>query len=547
MNSQFLVVFPPLIVVGLVALTRQVIPAIATGIVVAALVSCQFDVMAAAKTAFDRFILANEIKNLSSWSLFWTSERLFVCLFLLALGVFIMLLRQSGGAYAYGSFVSKRLKSPVAAQLASLFLSLFFFIDDYFSSLTVGSVMQPITDRFKVPRVKLALLVNAIAAPLATLVPMTSWVAFIMAQMRNSGIAVQAKDGVLVVGDLFTIYLNIIPFLLYPILVVTATWFFVIKKYSFGIFALHEKIAEATGNLFAGKIPVARQQISAPIERQNNGSIVDFIVPLVIFLGAVFILMLRTGNYWLLDGNNDLVAAMQQANTFISLMLGSVIAVLLSFVFLFFRKRILINEVPLILKDGFDLMGSTIIVLLLIWTFSGLVTYDLKTGEYLAQFFIGNVSISYLPVMFFIIAALVSVMMGTVWGTMMMLFPLGIPLVVSMSTGQPPLYVDQIMMLYPVLAAIISGAVVGNHLSPISDVMLMSAASSGAYHMDVYRAQVSFSLPSIVASIVGFAIIGVMLQPYGWYVSIVVALAVSIAFNMAVLAFLSFRASIKKS
>ncbi|MFA6527160.1 MAG: Na+/H+ antiporter NhaC family protein, partial [Candidatus Babeliales bacterium] len=184
-----------------------------------------------------------------------------------------------------------------------------------------------------------------------------------------------------------------------------------------------------------------------------------------------------------------------------------------------------------------QLMGSSIVVLILIWTFSGLITKDLKTGQYLAQFLIGTIPLSFLPMMFFCIATVVSVMMGSAWGTIGMLFPLGIPLVVSMAGGQPPLIACDLLMLYPVLGAIISGAVVGNHLSPISDVMLMSATSAGAYHMDLYKAQVSFSIPSIIAAAVGFGIVGCMLGSYSLPASIATALFVGLFLNVVILAF----------
>ncbi|MFA6527691.1 MAG: hypothetical protein WCT20_04670, partial [Candidatus Babeliales bacterium] len=330
MYYQWLVVLPPIIVVTIVALTRRILPALSVGIISAALISKQCDVMEAGNTIFQRFMSASELKNLLSLEAFWSSYYLFICIFLLVLGVFIVLLRQSGGAYAYGTFISKRLKSATAAQCSSLCMSLFFFIDDYFSSLTVGSVMQPITDRYKIPRVKLAFLVNTVAAPLAIMVPLTSWVAEIMGQMRNSGIGVQGKVGALVIGDPFMMYLKIIPFLFYSIFVLIAVWIFVLKKYSFGIFAEHEKIAAATGNLFAGRIPVLRHQSPVPIERQNDGSMVDFVAPLGLLLGLVFFWMLRTGNASLVGGCNDLVTALQSANTAMSLMIGSVIAVLCS-------------------------------------------------------------------------------------------------------------------------------------------------------------------------------------------------------------------------
>lgn len=541
MNYQWLVVLPPLIVVALVALTRRIFPALIIGIVSAALIYSQFDVMLAGSTIVERFLIATEFKNFASVELFWTSQNLFVGCFLLILGVFIMLLRYSGAAYAYGTFVSGKLTSATSAQMASLCMSLFFFIDDYFSSLTVGCVMQPITDRYKIPRVKLALLVNTVAAPLAIMVPITSWAAQIMAQMRNSGVAFQSAPGAIIIGDPFMMYMHIIPFLFYSMLVLTAIWFFVYKKYSFGIFAQHEKIAATTGNLFAGKIPVMRHQSPVPIERQNDGHLVDFVLPLIFLFGAVFAWMLRTGNATLLGGCNDFVTALQQANTFESLMIGGLIAVTMSFIFLFFRKRILINELPAIVKEGCSLMSSSIMVLILIWTFGGLVTHNLKTGQYLAQFLIGSVPSACLPVMFFAIASVVSVMMGSAWGTISMLFPLGIPMVVSMAAGHAPLYACDLVMLYPVLGAIISGAVVGNHLSPISDVMLMSAASAGAYHMDLYKAQVSFSIPSIIATAVSFGVVGIMLGTYSVAASFATALFVGVVLNTMSLIILNYK------
>lgn len=534
---QWFVILPPLIVVTIVALTRRIVPALIIGSVIAALISKQGDAFEAGATLIQRFMTATELKKLTSPEAFWSSFYLFICIFLIVLGIFIILLRQSGAAYAYGTFINKYLKTPIMAQCSSLCLSLFFFIDDYFSSLTVGSVMQPLTDRYKIPRVKLACLVNTLAAPLAILVPLTSWVAEIIGQMRNSGVGPSDALGIVVIGDPFMVYVRIIPFLFYAILVIVAIWFFIIKNYSFGIFNKHERVAAQTGNLFGGNPPVRNYQTGIPAERYNNGRLSDFMVPLASLFIFVFVGMLYTGHAAFFGGNNDMITALQSANTALSLMVGACCAVLWSFLFLFYRKRILMEEVPGIIKEGFGLMGSSILTLVLIWTFSGLISQELKTGQYLAQFFMGAVSPAWLPVMFFGVATVVSVMMGSAWGTIGMLFPLAIPLIASLIAGNPPFLIHDLIMLYPVLGAIVSGAVVGNHLSPISDVMLMSAASAGAYHMDLYKAQVTFSIQTIIATAIGYGIVGWMLAGgYAVGTSVGVALGAGLLLNLLLLA-----------
>ena len=276
-NSWF-VILPPLIVIIFATITRRVRPALITGIVSAALIVCDFNIISSIRLIATRFIEKTEITQLTSWSSIGTCYYLFMLAFLFIMGILITIMQRSGAAHAYGNFVMKRITSATGAERSSLMLSTLLFIDDYFPCLTIGAVMQPVTDLFKVPRAKLAVLVSFIAAPLAIIAPLSTWVAFILTQLRSSGISTHITASTLVAADPFTVYLHSIPYMLYVPIVIFSLWYMVSRHLSYGIIAQHEQIAQTTGNLFGGKPPLTKQ---SP-EKQPTSTLVDFLFPIIL-------------------------------------------------------------------------------------------------------------------------------------------------------------------------------------------------------------------------------------------------------------------------
>ncbi|MBM3886855.1 hypothetical protein FJ364_02890 [Candidatus Dependentiae bacterium] len=495
---SWLVLLPPVIVIILATLTRKISWSILAGIITGLLIVHNFSLPVA---------LQDLVVRLQQTAVAYVH----ISAFLLLLAVLVTLLEHSGGAYAYGNFVMKYLKRPEHAEKASLLLSMFFCVDDYFGSLTVGSVMQPLTDKFKIARVKLALLVNGMAAPLVVLFPVSSWVAEIIIQLRQSGIESAGTAGALIQADLLPFYVSTIPFLFYAFLAIAALWFLVISRLSFGLLHKHEEIAQRTGNLFAGKMPLNKRFTQDDQVNAIHASLADFLFPILLLFLTVFIGILYFGEWTVFGGQNSFIYALQKSNVAAALFYGASVTLFVSLLFLLVRRKIRFQSVPRLFYEGFMLMFPSVITLILIWTLSGLLKGDLATGKYLAGLLGTCFQLTYLPMSFFLLAALTATTMGSCWGTIGIYVPIAVPMLVALSGVATPTTVTALPLIVPLIGAIISGAVVGNHLSPISDTMLMSSTSTGAYHIDVVRVQFTFTMPIIAASAIAFLAAGIML------------------------------------
>ncbi len=537
---QWLVLLPPLVVIGLATVTRKILWAIIAGIIVGLLILRDFSLPVVAEECVMRVWKTSQLANLGSWDAFLQSGNLFICLFLLAVATIVTMLRYSGGAHAYGNFVMRFLKRPQQAEMASLFLSLFFCVDDYFSSLTVGAVMQPVADRFKVARVKLALLVNGMAAPLAVIFPITGWVAEIMVQLGQSGVCPSVGPECLVQAEVFPFYLSTIPFIFYSFLVVAALWFLAITGKNYGLLRKHEEIAKRTGNLFAGKMPVNRRFMEADHKAVVHASLLDFFVPIGFLFATILVGILYFGDWTGFGGMHPFVLALQKSNVPAALFFGALITMLVSFLFLTVRGHLVVKLLPRIVHEGVSLMIPSVCMLILIWTFSALLRGDLAAGKYLASLLVGHVSVAFLPALFFVVTALSATMIGSAWGAIGIYIPLAIPMLVELSGIVTPVQPGMLPLIFPLVGAIISGGIVGNHLAPISDTMLMASASTGAYHSDVVRVQASVCLPVIGVVTVSFICAGVAIcRGVGAGYAALLSLGVGVVLIAAVLTGLS--------
>lgn len=401
--------------------------------------------------------------------------------------------------------------------------------------MTVGSVMQPITDRFKVPRAKLAFLVNVVVAPLALIVPLTSWIAYTMGQLSNAGVSARLQQGTLMLADPFHLYLDTIPFMFYALIVLASVWYMSFARISYGLMGQHEELASKTGELFGGKVAITHRMHGLSAEKKAAASLADFLVPIVGLFGAVIAWILCSGGWWLCGGSNTVLEALAQANIYAALFAGSLIATIGSFLFFVARGKFVITDIVGFVKEGSGLMGGSIITLLLIWTFSSILSKDLETGKFVANMLIGHVDSALLPVMFFGLASLIAGLMGTAWGTMGMLIPLALQMLPTFFHVAIPFNVHDVPLFIPMLGAIISGSVVGTHLSPVSDVMLMSAMSAGAYHLDVVKSHISFVIPTVLSSAIAFLIAGYMVAGYGLMLAALVSCVAGVVMNFALL------------
>lgn len=543
MDNSFSLVslFPPLLVLTLGYLTHRVILALSAGIVLAALVATNFAPWESTVVIGNILWTNLEFDTFFSISKFWQTWNLFICIFLLALGIFVTMLQYSGGAYAYGVFARRKIKNAKSAETSAAVLSTGLFADDYLSCLTVGSVMNPLTDTQHVPRAKLAYLVDSLSAPMAILCPFSSWVAAIMGFLRENGVNEHITASTLIVANPLTAFISIVPFIFYSFVVIAGVWFVIRRRISFGIMKKHELIALETGNLFGGaQAPTAHERKSE--HNPQHTTLLEFFFPMIVLLVCVVSGILFSGGYSLLGGQNDLVTACQQSSAAVGLFIGGNLTIVICTIFFIYRDRISISKIPSIYWQGIKLMSPAVLVLMLAWTLGDLLRDQLHTGEYLASLMLGSVNITLLPMILYFVACMISFTIGTSWGTAAMLFPIAIPLVLSMTKAPSFAVLDQIPIFFPALGAVLSGCLAGSHVSPISDTTIMSSLSTGARLKDHICTQLQYALPGIVVTGLAFLLSGILL-PYGLLIAMLASLIFAILANTLILWYLGHRAN----
>lgn len=524
MDSASFSLIPPLLVLVLGYLTRNVLLSLGCGVVTASFIICKFNLWESLCLSLSQTWSNLQIGQLFVPGQFWECKNLFIFAFLIILGIIISYVRISGGAQAYAHYMGKRLKDRKSAETSTLLLSTLLFVDDYFSSLTVGSVMSPVTDRFRIARVKLAFLVDSMAAPLAILCPFSSWFAAIIGFLTESGISNNKELKPSILMSPFYAYLDIFPYIFYSFIIIFSAWYIVRRKISFGLMAKHEKMALE----------------SKPIEVSNYAStpnsntykelpqIKDFAIPVITLCISVIGGMLFSGGYWVFGGSAGFFEAFQNCVIGKALFSGGVFSLLVTTLYFLFRKKITILELPRIYLSNCKMMFVTIMVLTLAWTFGDLLRDYLYIGNYLASLMVGNINAALLPVAFFATALAISFAIGSSWGGSAITLPIAIPALISFFQVEVPCQPEQIPLLFPVLGAIFSGAIAGDHISPISDTTIMSALSTGCNHMDHVKTQMTYAIPVILATVFGFTLLGTLVHkqiPFAWGISIIAILA----------------------
>ncbi len=534
MQNNFITLLPPILVIILAYLTHRVVLSLFTGLFVSSLIYNNFAILASIKNVFKTIWDTSEIGNLTSFSNFLESTTILLFLFLIILGIIISLLTYSGSTQAFQTYVNKKIKTAKMAQFASMLISNLFAIDDYFICVSVGAIMHPVTDKLRIARIKLAFIVNSLASTLAVILPISSWSATITLNISNSNVSNLPKNNPIIISDPFYLYLSVIPFIFYSFIVISGVWFIIKNDISFGPLKKHETIAKETGNLFGG-----RKIEEKKIKRSNNkkSHIIDFILPISLLISSIIIFILYTGNYYMLGGSNDLLKAIQEGNPVLSLILGCSLTLIFTIIFLITKKSIQIKDLPYIFWDGIMFLAPSICVLLLAWSFAHILNYQLLTGNFLASLLIKYVNIKILPVLFFIISLLTSVGISSAWGTMAIMIPIAINMLASFSNMPQPIPVSLVPMIYPVLGAILSGAVAGNHMAPVSDTIITTSRSCKIPFIDLVKAQNICTIPPLIATAFAFLIAGFLVNVFPPKIIFVVSLSSGVILNFLILKF----------
>ena len=477
---------PPLLAILLAFITKEVYSSLFIGVAVGALLYSGFH-------PWESFVNFFEIMK--------DSMNLNILIFDVLLGKIIVLMAKSGGSAAYGKWAGTKIRSKRSALLATAGLGVLIFVDDYFNCLTVGSVMRPVTDRYKVSRAKLAYIIDATAAPVCIIAPVSSWAAAVNSYVpEDAGIS----------G--FQLFLSTIPYNLYAILTLVMVFYIAITAFDFGLMKKHEDNA-AKGDLFTSGAEEF-EQVSED-EVNPNGKVIDLVLPVAVLIVSAIGAMIYTG---FLGGAEDIITAFSGCDAETSLIFATLVTVFFMLLLYLPRKVVTFKGFMDSLADGFKLMVPAVTILIFAWSLKGMGD-ALGLADFVGHVVGDNASASiFIPAVLFAAAVFLSFSTGTSWGT----FAILVPIATAMFSGGA----DMQMMVISV-SAVLAGAVCGDHVSPISDTTVMSSAGAQSNHINHVSTQMQYAAIVTVISFAGYILAGFV---HVWWVvlgtSLIVLLAV---------------------
>ena len=467
---------PPLIAIALALITKEVYSSLFLGILVGGLLYSNFTFEGTIVHVFQNGFVASLAD----------SYNVGILLFLVVLGALVAMMNRAGGSAAFGQWASKHIKSKIGAQLMTILLGALIFIDDYFNCLTVGSVMRPVTDKHKISRAKLAYIIDATAAPICIIAPISSWAAAVSGFAKGSGM-----NG-------FQLFLSAIPFNFYAILSIVMMVAITLMKFDYGPMKLHELNA-ANGDLFTTGAEDFKN--SEDEQGSSKGKVIDLVLPVVFLIFACVIGMIYSGGFFTEgeEGFKNIITAFSNSDASVGLVYGSFVTLILSVIYFVARRVISFKDCMAAIPDGFKAMIPAIMILTCAWTLKGM-TDSLGAKECIAALVEGSASgfINFLPAIIFLVAVGLSFSTGTSWGTFGILIPIVIN-VFGFENGN---------MTIIAISACMAGAVCGDHCSPISDTTIMSSAGAQSNHLNHVTTQLPYALTVAAVSFVCYDIAG---------------------------------------
>ena len=488
---------PPVIAITLALITKEAYSSLFIGIVVGALFAKGFSPI----RALDMIVNDGLVAALSD------NAGIVLCLVLL--GIIVALVNAAGGSAAFGRWASKNIKTKVGASLATFVLGILIFIDDYFNCLTVGTVMRPVTDSHRISRPKLAYLIDATAAPVCMIAPISSWAAAVSSTAEGLDTGISGIQ----------LFIKAIPYNLYSLL----TFVFIIglsmMQFDYGPMKDFERLARETGELGALE--------SEEDEKINpKGRVIDLLLPVAVLIVCCTVGMIYVGGFFGVDAwggtdcAGDFIGAFGNTDAFIGLPWGGIIALLFTVIYLLFRRVITFKDAMDCIPKGFNAMISPILILTLAVSLKATIT-SLGASVYVHDLMEGAASALYsmLPAVIFLVACVLAFASGTSWGT----FGILIPIVTAIFPASSELLIIGI-------SACCAGAVMGDHCSPISDTSIMASAGAQCNHLDHVATQLPYVLTVACVCVVGFIVAGFVQNVYiTWAVSLALMLGVLFA------------------
>ncbi len=470
-EETFWALLPSVIAIVLALITKEVYSSLILGVVTGALFWARFQPVDAINHVFSDGIV----------SVISDSWNVGILVFLVILGMMVQLMNKTGGSLAFGRWATKHIKGEKGAQFATIGLGVLIFIDDYFNCLTVGSVMRPVTDKQKISREKLAYLIDATAAPVCIIAPISSWAAAVAG-------FVEGENGM-------SLFLKAIPYNFYALLTILMMVLIVGLKISYGPMKKYEKQA-LLDEYWKDKDFVGAEDTELPVNHSSR--VIDMIIPIILLIGCCTVGMIYTGGFF--DGEGvSFIDAFAASDASVGLVLGSATALLITVIYYLLRRVISFEDCMNCLPEGFKQMVPAILILTFAWSLKAM-TDNLGAAPYVA----GLVAKSaaglqlFLPAIIFLIAIGLSFATGTSWGT----FGILIPIVVNCFQNT-----DYSLMIIAI-SACMAGAVCGDHCSPISDTTIMSSAGAECVHINHVSTQLPYALTVAGISFVSYIVAG---------------------------------------
>ncbi len=474
--------FPPIVAIGLALVTKEVYSSLFLGILVGGLLYSGFSFEGTLVHVFSDGVVG----------VLSDSYNVGILVFLVVLGALVCIMNKAGGSRAFGRWAATKIKTKTGAQLATIALGVLIFIDDYFNCLTVGSVMRPVTDKHGISREKLSYYIDATAAPVCIIAPVSSWAAAVSAFVKDSGFS----------G--LSIFIKAIPFNFYALLTIVMMVCLSLMKFDYGPMTRLQTIIDPDNTNDTDE--EGNSHVS------QNGKVIDLVIPIVILIIACVTGMLYSGGYF---SGSSFVDAFSQSDASVGLMLGSVVTLMVVIIYFMFRKTLTFKDMMECIPRGFKAMVSAILILTFAWTLKAMT--DSLGSKVFVETVVKSSAENFqalLPAIVFLIGCLLSFATGTSWGT----FGILIPITLGVFPLTEPIGVVCV-------SACMAGAVCGDHCSPISDTTIMSSAGAQCNHINHVNTQLPYAMTVAAVSFVAYLIAGFV--PYA-YIALPIAILMMI-------------------
>ena len=475
--GTFWSLIPPIVAIGLALITKEVYSSLFIGIVIGGIL---YSIGSSDYNLFEgtvRHVLYDGIiANLAD------SNNVGILVFLVMLGVIVCLMNMSGGSAAFGRWAQKRIKTRIGAQLATVVLGCLIFVDDYFNCLTVGSVMRPITESHKVSKAKLAYLIDATAAPVCIIAPISSWAA--------------AVSGFVGEGEGFRVFISAIPYNYYALLTIFFMIGITIMRIDYGPMRKHEENAILHDDIYTTpERPYADAE--KEVRDDGKGRVIDLVIPVIIIIVFCICGIMYSGGFFY--GENNFIDSFANSDAAAGLSFGSLLSLIVIIIYFMFRRTIKFREMMDAIPEGFKAMIAAILILTLAWTIKTM-TDSLGAADYVAGIVKSGAKsfMNFLPAIVFLVGCGLAFATGTSWGT----FGVLIPIVMAVFENY------DVQMEIISISACMAGAVMGDHCSPISDTTIMSSAGAQCYHINHVNTQIPYAVTVAVVSFVCYIIAG---------------------------------------